>query len=135
MFTGFFETPLDAALLIVAANSGSKLMVPVKQRLGQREREGIQSGSVFVFTEKDTGMKRWTDGKRWSKSRVEGQFLVYRSLGSDVCKGVKRDEPFLMKGKSDPIDDSVLLKKTFAISIDGNVTHVVSFIDQGWLLY
>ena len=107
---------------------------------------------------------------RWSKSRVEGQFLVYRqietetsseaelestkrrrlssvdsvSAGSTVgdddtlteedryqcskddIKADIRSENASLKREFRP--DSVLCKKTFAISIDGNVSHVVIVI-------
>lgn len=34
------------------------------------------SGAVFVFGEEESGMKRWTDGRLWSPSRISGNFLV-----------------------------------------------------------
>lgn len=38
----------------------------------------ITSGSVFVFDEDESGIKRWTDGYFWSPSRILGNFLLYR---------------------------------------------------------
>ncbi|KAJ8688933.1 Global transcription regulator sge1 [Pleurotus ostreatus] len=38
----------------------------------------ITSGSVFVFDEDESGIKRWTDGFFWSPSRILGNFLLYR---------------------------------------------------------
>lgn len=38
----------------------------------------ITSGSVFVFDEEESGIKRWTDGFFWSPSRILGNFLLYR---------------------------------------------------------
>lgn len=38
----------------------------------------MQSGSVFVFDEHESGIKRWTDGLIWSPSRILGNFLIYR---------------------------------------------------------
>lgn len=38
----------------------------------------ITSGSVFVFDEDESGIKRWTDGFYWSPSRILGNFLLYR---------------------------------------------------------
>lgn len=40
----------------------------------------IRSGSVFVWDEREAGMRRWTDGKSWSASRVSGSFLTYREM-------------------------------------------------------
>nr|KAJ3422517.1 hypothetical protein HK105_007734 [Polyrhizophydium stewartii] len=78
-FYGFVATPLDAAILIFASETRSGV-IPIQRRLLSVERDMIRSGSIFVFSESDSGMKRWTDGMRWSKSRVEGQFLVYRRV-------------------------------------------------------
>lgn len=37
-------------------------------------------GSVFVFVEGECGIRRWTDGKLWSPSRIFGHFLVYKQV-------------------------------------------------------
>ncbi|KAF7303964.1 hypothetical protein MIND_00627200 [Mycena indigotica] len=51
----------------------------VKRRLSPSERMGLQSGNVFVWEESDTddGLVRWTEGKRWSQSRMRGDCLIY----------------------------------------------------------
>lgn len=38
------------------------------------------SGSVFLFDEDESGIKRWTDGVFWSPSRILGNFLIYREV-------------------------------------------------------
>ena len=54
-------------------------MIPrVTRRLVDSERKMITSGSVFVFDEDESGIKRWTDGFFWSPSRILGNFLLYR---------------------------------------------------------
>jgi hypothetical protein len=68
-----------------------------------------------VFSERESGIQRWTDGYRWSKSRVDGQFLVYRCL-----------HVYWRDGLQSVSADQVLFKKTFSISINDEVTHVVS---------
>ena len=35
---------------------------------------------MFVFVEGECGIRRWTDGKLWSPSRIFGQFLVYKEV-------------------------------------------------------
>ncbi|KAF9905669.1 hypothetical protein BX616_000961 [Lobosporangium transversale] len=40
----------------------------------------IVPGSVFVFDESESGICRWTDGRIWSPSRINGNFLVYKEL-------------------------------------------------------
>ena len=71
----FVKTPLDAALLIISPD----ILKPCLQRLDARQRESITSGSCFVFSE-DSGLKRWTDGLQWSKSRIDNHFLIYQEV-------------------------------------------------------
>ncbi|KAI9592613.1 Gti1/Pac2 family-domain-containing protein [Syncephalis fuscata] len=42
--------------------------------------EAARNGSIFVWDESEAGMRRWTDGRAWSPSRVSGCFLNYREL-------------------------------------------------------
>ncbi|KAG8759845.1 hypothetical protein FRC12_009678 [Ceratobasidium sp. 428] len=56
----FIETTEDALLILEAARRG--LIPRVTRRLVDRERRMITSGSVFVFDEDESGIKRWTDG-------------------------------------------------------------------------
>ncbi|KAJ6436548.1 hypothetical protein O9K51_10914 [Purpureocillium lavendulum] len=51
--------------------------VGIMRRLSDKERRQIRSGSVFVWDEREAGIRRWTDGKSWSRSRVSGSFLTY----------------------------------------------------------
>lgn len=73
-WTGWIKTTGDALLILEAARRG---MIPrVTRRLVDSERKMISSGSVFVFDEDESGIKRWTDGFYWSPSRILGNFLV-----------------------------------------------------------
>ena len=50
----------------------------VTRRLTGHERSMIRPGTVWVWEEEETNMRRWTDGRRWGASRVGGGgFLVY----------------------------------------------------------
>ncbi|KAF9975921.1 hypothetical protein BGZ65_008044, partial [Modicella reniformis] len=78
----------------------------------------VRSGSVYCFDEREAGMRRWTDGKSWSPSRVTGSFLTYRELddsqGNHTGKNVYRD-----KG---------LLKQSFSITTsDNQKLHLISY--------
>src|SRR5277367_5693545 len=73
---GWIETTGDALLILEAARRG--LIPRVTRRLVDAERKKITSGSVFVFDEDESGIKRWTDGFFWSPSRILGNFLLYR---------------------------------------------------------
>ncbi|KAK4192227.1 putative camp-independent regulatory protein [Podospora australis] len=77
-YYGVVKTPADAIKLFEACRLG---MLPrVQRRLSEKERQQIRSGSVFVWDEREAGMRRWTDGKSWSASRVSGSFLTYREM-------------------------------------------------------
>ncbi|KAL4063588.1 Gti1/Pac2 family-domain-containing protein [Scleroderma yunnanense] len=55
-------------------------MLPlIKRRLNACEREQLKSGNVFVWEEAENegGLLRWTDGRRWSQSRMRGDYLFY----------------------------------------------------------
>ncbi|KAK7696503.1 hypothetical protein QCA50_001161 [Cerrena zonata] len=75
-WTGWIETTGDALLILEAARRG--IIPRVTRRLVDSERKMITSGSVFVFDEDESGIKRWTDGFFWSPSRILGNFLLYR---------------------------------------------------------
>ncbi|KAF9940222.1 hypothetical protein BGZ67_008133 [Mortierella alpina] len=78
----------------------------------------LASGSVYCFDEREAGMRRWTDGKSWSPSRVTGTFLTYRELddsqGSHTNKNVYRPNG--------------LLKQSFSITTsDNQKLHLISY--------
>ena len=77
-YHGLVRTPTDAIILFEACRLG--LLPRVQRRLSEKERQAIRSGSVFVWDEREAGMRRWTDGKSWSASRVAGSFLTYREM-------------------------------------------------------
>ncbi|KAJ2769272.1 Gluconate transport-inducing protein [Coemansia nantahalensis] len=77
-FHGFVDTAFDALLLFDACCDGR--LPRVQRRFGDRERQSIRSGAVYVWDEEETGMRRWTDGRTWSPSRVHGCFLIYYEL-------------------------------------------------------
>src|SRR6266536_4293855 len=77
-YNGHVRTPADAIKLFEARRLG--LLPRVQRRLSEKERQSIKSGSVFVWDEREAGMRRWTDGKSWSASRVSGSFLTYREM-------------------------------------------------------
>lgn len=61
----------DAHTVFEAVRKG--LLRPVERRLNELERSTcIHSGAVFVWEESDddAGLRRWTDGRVWSQSRM-----------------------------------------------------------------
>ncbi|KAI0032287.1 Gti1/Pac2 family-domain-containing protein [Vararia minispora EC-137] len=68
----------DAHTVFEAVRLG--LLKPVERRLNEIERATfIQSGAIFVWeeSEDDLGLKRWTDGRVWSQSRMREPYLFY----------------------------------------------------------
>ena len=77
-FYGLVENTLDALRIFQMCRDGR--LNRVRRRLHERERRLIRSGSIFVFDEEESGIRRWTDGRLWSPSRILGNFLIYREL-------------------------------------------------------
>jgi hypothetical protein len=88
-WSGWIETTGDALLILEAARRG--LIPRVTRRLVDAERKMITSGSVFVFDEDESGIKRWTDGLFWSPSRILGNFLLYRETDKRGNRNARAD--------------------------------------------
>ncbi|KAK5166223.1 Global transcription regulator sge1 [Saxophila tyrrhenica] len=88
-FHGFVSTTTDGLMLFEACLSGKLHHVP--RRPHDRERSHlIKSGSIFIYEENASGIKRWTDGVAWSPSRILGNFLIYRELEKPFPPGEKK---------------------------------------------
>lgn len=88
------------ALILFEAAIGGKLQRVVR-RPHDRERAGlIKSGSIFIYEESASGIKRWTDGVPWSPSRILNNFLIYRELEKPFPPGEKKRAT--KKAKRDP---------------------------------
>ncbi|KAJ6463827.1 Gti1/Pac2 family-domain-containing protein [Mycena vitilis] len=74
----------DAHVVFEATRQG--FLRPITRRLDENERSNlIQSGAVFVWEESDhaPGLKRWTDGRVWSQSRMREPYLFYDERTGD----------------------------------------------------
>ncbi|KAF2158079.1 hypothetical protein K461DRAFT_214358, partial [Myriangium duriaei CBS 260.36] len=88
-FHGFVHNSMDGLVLFEACLSGKLHHVP--RRPHDRERTSlIKSGSIFIYEENASGIKRWTDGVAWSPSRILGNFLIYRELEKPFPPGEKK---------------------------------------------
>ncbi|KAF2219003.1 Gti1/Pac2 family-domain-containing protein, partial [Elsinoe ampelina] len=88
-FSGFVQNSMDGLVLFEACLSGKLHHVP--RRPHDRERANlIKSGSIFIYEENASGIKRWTDGVAWSPSRILGNFLIYRELEKPFPPGEKK---------------------------------------------
>ncbi|KAJ6441289.1 cAMP-independent regulatory protein pac2 [Purpureocillium lavendulum] len=144
-YHGYVRTPGDAIKLFEACRLG--LLPRVQRRLSEKERQSIRSGSVFVWDEREAGMRRWTDGKSWSASRVSGSFLTYREMegkrgggfGSGRRGGGKT--PDSGRGSDEDHDDGEpegyrykadgLMKQSFSITTStGQHLHLISYYSR-----
>ncbi|KAI9224931.1 Gti1/Pac2 family-domain-containing protein [Blastocladiella britannica] len=75
-YFGTLETIHDVLLIVEGVRRG--VLNRVTRRLSPLYRDAIRSGSVFVRVEGEARIQRWTDGKTWSPSRLQGSFLVYK---------------------------------------------------------
>jgi hypothetical protein len=88
-YRGYVGSTTDALILFEACLTGILHHVP--RRPHDRERSQlVRSGSVFIYEENASGIKRWTDGVTWSPSRILGNFLVYRELDKPFPPGEKK---------------------------------------------
>ncbi|PWI63968.1 hypothetical protein PCL_01579 [Purpureocillium lilacinum] len=79
-YHGYVLTTGDAIKLFEACRLG--LLPRVQRRLSEKERRQIRSGSVFVWDEREAGIRRWTDGKSWSTGRKSGSVMRYWEVES-----------------------------------------------------
>ncbi|MCJ1475085.1 hypothetical protein MMC13_003745 [Lambiella insularis] len=147
-YNGHVRTPADAIILFEACRLG--LLPRVQRRLSEKERQSIKSGSVFVWDEREAGMRRWTDGKSWSASRVSGSFLTYREMegkrgGNGFAPPIAAaragktpestrgsDSDLEMAGEDGPdgyrYKPDGLMKQSFSITTStGNHLHLISY--------
>ena len=131
-YRGHIKTTKDAILLLAACDlvedAGTPGLPPprrVTRRLLDSERADlICSGSIFVWDEKEAGMRRWTDGKCWSASRVSGCFLTYREL-----EARKKPSSSITGGPTSNLYKAEgLIKQSFSMTTtSGRKLHVISY--------
>jgi hypothetical protein len=144
-YHGYVRTPADAIKLFEACRLG--ILPRVQRRLSEKERQSIRSGSVFVWDEREAGMRRWTDGKSWSASRVSGSFLTYREMegkrggGFGTSKRGAGKTPDSGRGSDESHDDGEpegyrykadgLMKQSFSITTSsGQHLHLISYYSR-----
>ncbi|SZF02330.1 unnamed protein product [Blumeria hordei] len=147
-YHGHIRTPADAIKLFEACRLG--VLPRVQRRLSEKERQLIKSGSVFVWDEREAGMRRWTDGKSWSASRVSGSFLTYREMEGKRGGGqfipppprhVAGSSPESSRGSDEDMDEDEpdgyrykmdgLMKQSFSITTSiGQHLHLISYYSR-----
>ncbi|KAI8070720.1 Gti1/Pac2 family-domain-containing protein [Gongronella butleri] len=153
-FYGYIETTKDSLLVMEACRQG--LLPRVQRRLQDQERQLIRSGAVFCFDEKESGIKRWTDGLVWSPSRILGNFLIYRELDDQqderhldddlfpqsITSGLtlvsKRQRERSLVGSlrsSYRFKPDGLIKKSMSLVVNGVQQHLVSYYTKEDVLH
>ncbi|ORZ10946.1 Gti1/Pac2 family-domain-containing protein [Lobosporangium transversale] len=138
-FHGYVETTQDTLLIFEACRRG--LLPRICRRLQEKERRIVQSGTVFVFDERESGIKRWTDGLIWSPSRILGNFLegyppserASRSSPSDIESAVEKSKERALVGSltnSYHFKKNGLIKKTMSIVVNGVPQHMISYYSR-----
>ncbi|KAG2172001.1 hypothetical protein INT43_001478 [Umbelopsis isabellina] len=118
-YFGYIKCAQDALQIFKACHLG--VLPRVRRRLSDRERSTIRSGSVFVWYEREAGMKRWTDGRSWSPSRVSGSFLTYKELNCKQKKHLSQPDQAVYKRNG-------LIKQSFSITTQSNdKIHLISY--------
>jgi Gti1/Pac2 family transcription factor len=84
-FQGHVATTNDALILFEACLRG-QIRQTRKRPHGAERHQLIRSGSVFIYQD-NTGIERWTDGLKWSPSRILGNFFVYREMNKPFPRG------------------------------------------------
>ncbi|KAI8580250.1 hypothetical protein K450DRAFT_237562 [Umbelopsis ramanniana AG] len=129
-FHGYIANTTDSLLLYEACRRG--LLPRVSRRLQEKERNClVRSGSVFVFDEKESGIKRWTDGLVWSPSRILGNFLVYRELDRRASQGGKRIIDPKEQERDESKNDSDEAEKVRERALVGSLTNSYKFKKNG----
>ncbi|KAF8805002.1 hypothetical protein BYT27DRAFT_7169748 [Phlegmacium glaucopus] len=120
----------DAQVILEAVRLN--ILPLIKRRLLASERDEVQSGHIYVWEEAqdDGGLLRWTDGRRWSQSRMKGDFLFYEEKiettqeereAKAARRAHKASDPNAiiqppMRRKDRPSKPNGLIKQTYSVS-------------------
>ncbi|KAJ2657937.1 Gluconate transport-inducing protein [Coemansia sp. RSA 1200] len=129
-YHGYVETTDDALRIFEACRRG--ILRRRSRRLCESERKEITSGSLFVWEERESGIRRWTDSRRWSPSRVNGCFLVYSELHPKPTAAARNTSADM------PLDDGLVKKALSLFTNSSSKLHLVCYyrksdVDQGRL--
>ncbi len=77
-FNGYVHSTRDALLIFEAVRRGA--LPKITRRLRDDERKMIKSGTIFVFDEVESSIKRWTDGNDLESKSYPQQLPLYREV-------------------------------------------------------
>ncbi|ORD97716.1 PAC2 [Hepatospora eriocheir] len=128
---GYISTKEEAVLVFEAVKLG--YLTPVTNRFTPKEKDSITHGDILCFVESPKGMKRWTDGKSWSPSKISGEFLLYTEVPRFFSKSAIQKRKRLLgyscrEGEKEiSADPCVLNKKCINFIIDGCTYHLINY--------
>jgi len=127
-FYGFVQTTNDALLLFEACRIGK--LKRIQRRLSESERlSQVVSGSVFIWDEEESGIKRWTDGKTWSPSRIHGSFLIYKEM-EPTSKRKNMNNSGNEEAPSGVKEDGLIKKALSICTANNKRQHLVSYYSR-----
>ncbi|KZO91944.1 hypothetical protein CALVIDRAFT_331747 [Calocera viscosa TUFC12733] len=106
-YSGWIDNTHDALLVYEAASRG--IIPRITRRLSANERALIGSGTIFVYDERESGIKRWTDGYTWSPSRAQNNFFLYREVLSRAPNSPIKPTGTSDKTENDPAAPEALI--------------------------
>ncbi|GBC02207.1 hypothetical protein RclHR1_00450042 [Rhizophagus clarus] len=142
-FHGRITTTKDALIIFEACRQG--VLCRTTRRMVEDEKKVLRAGSVYVYDEAESGIKRWTDGKTWSPSKIAGDFLVYQELEMRfpfVKSYDKLDKKTKQRIKDEDLKVQVsakgtfihrkigLSKKTLTIKLNDSLQHMIIYEDK-----
>lgn len=119
-YTGVLYDKLDAMCLVEAAKNDLVPIIP--ERFSEEERNTCaKSGAIYIWCENKSNIKRWTDGRKWSASRVSGVFLSYKEMikPKKGCSSHATD-----------LKSNGLTKLSFSFTDNLDKYHIVSYINE-----
>ncbi|TPX38042.1 hypothetical protein SmJEL517_g00049 [Synchytrium microbalum] len=123
-YHGYIHTARDALLLLEGCRVGRLRLVPDRQ-----SGACIRSGAVFVWNEEESGIKRWTDGRQWTPSRISGCFLIYQELTAQGNLDSKSSRASAATSFS--IKEGGLIKRGMSVvTADKVKMHLVSYFTR-----
>ncbi|KAI9294947.1 hypothetical protein K502DRAFT_274625, partial [Neoconidiobolus thromboides FSU 785] len=75
---GYIESVYDSFLVAEAGRLGQIKLLDRRPTLD--EKTTLFHGKTVIFEENSSGIKRWTDGKCWSNSKLKNGFFIYQEI-------------------------------------------------------
>ncbi|CAB4495711.1 uncharacterized protein OCT59_005672 [Rhizophagus irregularis] len=142
-FHGRITSTKDALIIFEACRQG--VLCRTTRRMVEDEKKILRAGSVYVYDEAESGIKRWTDGKIWSPSKIVGDFLVYQELemrfpfvksydklNKKTKQRIKNEDlKVQISAKGTFIHRKIgLSKKTITVKLNDSLHHMIIYEDK-----